>query len=253
MRPTIALLPVLLILAACGDQTSAGGTGEPAATLDGRTFVGDQVDGHALVHGSTLRLTFADGNVGVTAGCNHLSGSARLDNGVLKVGQIGGTEMGCDADLMDQDTWIADFLQSSPAVTVDGRTLGLSTGGVTVTLTDEASIQAENPIEVEGTTWTLESILSGDAASSVPEGQAVTLTIESGHLVLSGCNEISAAVTVEGDRLVLTDPTTTDVGCPDAVEDDVLHVIQKGHYEQDYDSLTFTAGAKGYQFRAATR
>ncbi|HET7689532.1 MAG TPA: META domain-containing protein [Nocardioidaceae bacterium] len=256
MRSSIALLPALLILAACGEQTAVGGAGEPAATLDGRTFVGDQVDGHDLVPGSSLRLSFEDGNVGVNAGCNHLSGKARLDNGVLRVSHVGGTEMGCEPDLMDQDTWIADFLQSSPDVTVDDRTLALSKEGVTVTLTDEASIQAENPIALEGTTWKLESIITGDAASSVP-GKTPTLRIAEGRYELfTGCNRGGGTVNeATGSVLTLSAPALTKMACKDSAEPAVLAVIDGSplQFEQDYDVLTLTAeDGSGLQFRAAS-
>lgn len=257
MRTAIALLPALLILAACGEQTSVGGDGEPAATLDGRTFVGDQVEGHDLVPGSSLRLSFQDGNVSVNAGCNHLGGAARLDNGVLKVSQVGGTEMGCEPDLMDQDTWIADFLQSSPDVTVDERTLALSKGGVTVTLTDEATIQADNPIDLEGTLWALESIISGEAASSVP-GKTPTLRLSGGgrYELFTGCNRGGGTVTeVTGTSLTLSSPALTKMACKNSAESAVLGVIDGAplRFEQDYDVLTLTAeNGSALQFRAAT-
>lgn len=258
MRATLALAPVLLILAACGDDTVApsDSTG-PAETLDGRTFVGSDVSGHDLVGGSVLRLEFRDGQVRASAGCNHLAGTGRLDNGVL-VGSIDvTTEMGCERALMDQDAWFSDFLGSRPSAAVTAEALTLSKGETTVTLADEAHVQSQNPIPLEGTTWMLDSVLDGagndGAASSVPTGKEVTLLISGSRLTLQGCNEITADVEVTASRLVLSNVTTEDAACEGALEDDVLHVIEDGRFSQDYDLLTLTTGNRGFQFRAATR
>lgn len=260
MRATIALLPVLLILAACGDDTIAPPSGQPAETLDGRTFVGDQVTGHRLVSGSTLRLDFKDGKLNANAGCNHLSGTGRLDNGVLVGGIDVTTEMGCDPQLMDQDTWFSDFLGSRPDATVTAQALVLSKDGTSITLADEAHVQAQNPIPMEGTTWELESILSGGgndgAASSVP-GPVPTLRFEGGgYEIFTGCNRGSGSVNeVTGNSLVLSKPALTKMACKDSAEAAVLAVLdgEPVTYVQDYDLLTLTAAdGSGLQYRAVS-
>ena len=46
-----------------------------AASLDGRTFLSTGVQGQTLVPGSTIRLSFKDGQLGISAGCNRMGGA----------------------------------------------------------------------------------------------------------------------------------------------------------------------------------
>jgi heat shock protein HslJ len=261
MRPTAVRTPVLiavvlLLLAACGDDTTGPGA-EPAPTLDGRTFVGDQVTGHDLVADSSLTMSFEDGKANVNAGCNQLFGDAQLDNGVLVVSQMGGTEMGCPPELMDQDTWIVEFLQSGPEVTVDDKQLVLTKNGTTITLDDEAQVQADNPIPLEGTTWELDAILKGSgddgSVSSVP-GETPTLVIQDGQIqVFTGCNSGTASVGVTDTTMTIGPLPLTRMFCEISAEPEVVAVLEgEVEYTQDYDTLTLTSpdGNSGLQFRA---
>ena len=257
VRTTVLLTLLLLPLAACGNDTVAP-SGEPAPTLDGRTFVGDDVTGRDLVAGSTLRLAFQDGRVRAHAGCNQLGGKAHLDKGVLVVGAMSTTEMGCSPELMDQDTWVAQFLESGPDVTVDVDRLVLTKDGTTITLADEATVQAADPIPLEGTEWRLESVIhgSGDdgSVSTVPGDQVPTLRIDGDRiLVFTGCNRGSGLVAVGPTTLTVSKLALTKMACPDSAEPDVLAVLDgEVGYVQDYDSLTLTAadGQSGLQYRA---
>jgi len=262
MSRLVALALPLVLLASCGDDTAAPPTGEPAQTLDGRTFVGDQVTGHDLVKGSSLRLSFQDGRVEAQAGCNHLSGIGRLDGGVL-VGRIDvTTDMGCDPPLMDQDTWFSTFLGSRPEATVSAEALVLTKDGTTITLTDQEHVRAMNPISLEGTTWALESLITGSGdegtVSSVPGGDAPTLVIKGDRIrVFTGCNRGSGSVEVEDASLIISALGVTKMACKDGAtaERAVLAVLDgEVGYVQDYDVLTLTSadGPSGLQYRAVS-
>lgn len=93
--------------------------------LVGRTFVSTQTHGQALVPGSTVRITFRDGGLAAKAGCNTLFGSATWTGGVLAAPMLASTMMACSPELMAQDTWLAELLQSEPALALDGHTLTL--------------------------------------------------------------------------------------------------------------------------------
>ena len=82
------------------------------------------------------------------------------------------TEMGCDPALHDQDEWLSQFLGSDPQIALDGDELTLTSGGVTITLLDREVADPDLPLV--GTTWTVTSIISGDAVSTVPDGAEAT-------------------------------------------------------------------------------
>lgn len=148
-------------LAACGSSGTAGsgGTsgGSPAPTgsatassvsgsasdsgrttrseLDGRSFVATSVTGsHTQVPGSTITLAFEGGSLSANAGCNSMAGRYTLIGGKLTAPQLASTMMACDQALMDQDTWLAQFLASGPAYTLAGDVLTLTGTADTVVL-----------------------------------------------------------------------------------------------------------------------
>jgi heat shock protein HslJ len=132
---------ITCLISGCGDQASDGSNPSGDASLDGRTFVGDDVtrqgDSYPLVEGSTITMSFDASSVGASAGCNHMSGDASWNAGTLELtGGLAMTEMGCKSALMDQDKWLADFLQSSPQLGVNSNVLTLNSAGTAITLTE---------------------------------------------------------------------------------------------------------------------
>lgn len=132
LRPWAALVLAALALAACGGDDEAGSAVD-ASDLEGRTYVATTIDGAALVDGSSLMLTFADGRVAVTGGCNTSTGPFDVDDGVLLVGPLGQTMMACEpAALMEQDVWVGEFLESEPTVRGDGSHLTLASETISI-------------------------------------------------------------------------------------------------------------------------
>lgn len=121
-----------LALGACGGDDDDGGP-VTAADLDGRTFVAESVDGAMLVSGSTLTLSFSAGRVATFGGCNTSNGAFTVENGTLVVQPMVQTMMACVPDeLMQQDTWVNEFLTSSPTITLDDEDLRLATDAITI-------------------------------------------------------------------------------------------------------------------------
>jgi heat shock protein HslJ len=120
------------------DRRIAPGTdGEPdAPPLAGRTFVSTSAFGRPLVPGSTVRITFREGGLAATAGCNTLFGSAGWTEGVLAAPTLASTMMACAPELMAQDEWLAVLLQSRPAIELDGRTLTIGDGSTGLLLVE---------------------------------------------------------------------------------------------------------------------
>ena len=80
--------------------SSPTGSAVTTADLDGSTFESTSVEGHDLVPGSTVRLTFENGSLSANAGCNTMSSSYAVTDGRLAwTGHPMSTMMGCPDDL----------------------------------------------------------------------------------------------------------------------------------------------------------
>ncbi len=140
-RRTIPLLAIasVLALAACGgdDDVATSSTGDQptAADVDGKTYVVTKATGLTLPADTKLQLDFADGNVGMSGGCNQFSATYDIVDGVLVLeGPLGGTEMACEKPRMKLDADASTLLAASPQVSIDDDTLVLATAQTSVTL-----------------------------------------------------------------------------------------------------------------------
>ena len=262
-----ALASAVVLLTACGDSEPAADAPAPTTAppttvseappdLDGREFVSTEVTGHELVEGSEVRLTFDGDRLGASGGCNQLAGTWSIEGDVLVVPEdMVMTQMACEpAALMEQDSWLASFLSSRPTVVLDGDTLTLSSGDVTMTLLDREVADPDRPLE--GTEWVLDSLVSADAVSSVATERTPTLTFENGEvLVDTGCNSGSGSYELTGQEITFGPIATTRMACDELtmeVESQVLAVLDGTvTYEIEADVLTLTNGDLGLTYRAA--
>ena len=240
----------LIVIVAC---STAGGAGGAPVSLDGHTYLSTGVEGADLVPNSQVRLSFTDGNLNANAGCNHLGGSYTVEGDRLRTGQMSTTEMACEEPLMRQDQWLAQFL-SDVTFTLSGDTLTLVNGDVRLTLTDKEVVTPDQSLE--GRTWTLDGIVSGDAVSSVPVGVTASLKIEGDRAEINaGCNRGGGSVEVTADTLTFGPIATTKMACeagPASVESAVLGVLSGSvTYTIDADVLTVSSGGAGLIYRAA--
>lgn len=231
------------------------------AGIAGRQFVSVSVrDGDSdrpLVPGTRIVIAFGD-DLQADAGCNQLFGNFRLDGDTLIVDGMGQTEIGCQPQLMAQDEWLIGFLGSRPTVSnLDGGELVLTSGNTTLTMLDRAVAEPDQPLT--GTTWTLTSIISADAVSSVPEGVTATFLFrEDGNIELyDGCNSGGGPFTVEADQIRFGEIVMTQIGCTgaaDEVERAVVRVLnaELATYSIGGSTLTLQAGTQGLMFSAAT-
>ncbi|MBB5870800.1 heat shock protein HslJ [Allocatelliglobosispora scoriae] len=253
-RAMLAVL--LLVVAGCGGA-DAGGS---AAPLDGRTFLSTSVKENGqpkdLVPGTRLSLTFDQGKVSAIAGCNHLFGDVTIDGGKLTVGQMGGTDMGCDKPRHDQDAWVTEFLTGGPAFRLDGDTLVLTGSKGEITLTDRRVVTPDKALI--GTRWQVESLIEGDTVSSVPTGEQayVVLTDDGKATGSTGCNQFGASAVEADGRITFSQVRSTKMACPgggDVLERAVLAVLGAGPltWRIDADKLTLTAATgAGLDLRA---
>jgi heat shock protein HslJ len=284
-----ALLGLTLILLACGSAAAGSGTpapaspsptapptlaptlpptlghtnppsGPPAAPgLDGRTFLSVNVTNRGveqpLVPGTTIRLSFTNGQISASAGCNIFGGTYRLEDGVLIVDGGGMTEMGCDEPRMAQDNWLFGLLGARPTVSLDGNDLQLTSVDTTITMLDREIAEPDQPLV--GTTWRLSSIISGGTVSSIPDDVLATIQFNAdGSVGINpGCNSAGGRYAINESSITFSDLVSTDMACQGArgeVEAAVMAVLSAESitFTIDAGSLTLTAADQGLQFTA---
>ncbi len=236
----------LLSFAACGG--GSGSRGDGTGPLAGRVFLSQAVIGHTLVPGTRIRLSFDDGQVGAHAGCNSLGAPYQVVDGRLVVrGGMTMTEMGCDPLRHAQDEWLGAFLRSGPGVDLDGDTLTLTSAGATLSLLDRVAADPDRPLV--GTRWRVDTVIRGDAASSVPEAGPVTLEFNAdGTLAATsaGCTSARLDVGVDQGTLRFGELVVDAIGCPPPWETTVeLLRAPDARYSITAARLTITAGGIG--------
>jgi heat shock protein HslJ len=230
----------------------------PASTLDGTEWLSIAVtdDGadRPLVDGTQIRLGFDNGQLTASAGCNTIGGGYRIDDGTLVFDGGGMTEMGCDDARHAQDDWLVSFLDSRPSVVQEGDKLTLTSGSTVIALHDREV--AEPDVPLTGTTWTVDSIISGDAVSSVPNGAVATLVFtDDGRVEIdNGCNVGGGAYEVTDGSMRLSEIMTTLRACDAAqgqLEGAVMAVLNAGEVDWAIDAgaLTLMAGGDGIGLR----
>lgn len=255
-RRALAVLAAGLLASACGSITGPGGPG----SLDGRTFLSTLVleDGaeRPLVPGTRVEVSFSDGRLSASAGCNLMGAEYQIVGDVLElVGDVSSTEMGCDPARHEQDEWVSGLLGGSPRVVLDGAELRLIGNGAEIRLLDREVADPDRPLV--GTTWTLETIIEGEVASSVPAGTSATLRFpdERSVEVDTGCNGGGGPADIEADTLVIGPLALTARGCEgpaDELERVVLAVLTSPEiaYSIEGPLLSIRAGELGLDWRA---
>ena len=192
-------------------------------------------------------LRFEDGQVGGVAACNSYFGEVTVDGSAITVGGLGQTEMGCDQPRMTAEAAYLAALQEVTTLDRVGDTLRL-TGPST-----ELEFELEPPepdAALVGTTWTLDTLFDGEAASSVL-GDAATLVLDEDGFFLAGtgCRSATGRWARDGDAVTTSEVGADDVACPSdlaAQDAHVLAVLEAGFtVEVEGSRLVLTAGDRG--------
>lgn len=257
--PTIARSLATAALAVV-TLTAVAGCSAAGASLEGRDFLSTGItDGgapKALVPGTRVRLTFGATDVSANAGCNTIGGTYRVEGGRFVFEGGGMTEMGCDPQRHAQDGWLAAFLGSRPAVSLAGNDLTLDGGSTVMRLLDREV--ADPDLQIVGPTWTVESIIHGDAAMSVPAGATATIAFNADGTVdvNAGCNRGSGTWKLDGIGLAISGLAMTKRACAGAageLEDAVLGVLREAALSARIEAsvMTLSSAAGGLQLRGA--
>lgn len=278
MRRTWGLVMVVALGvvggAGCGeddvttDGPGAGAAAEPGGDtgggeLAGRTFLSDVVteDGQPreLVAGTRIDLTFHDdGRLTANAGCNTMGATTTITADRIEVGDgLSITEMGCEPARHDQDAWLVDLLAAGPTYALDGERLTLTAGTATIELVDREVADPDRPLE--GTTWTLDGLVDGDAVGTVPGDVAATVTFADGTVTIegTGCNGGGGSYTLDEAAHEVTVPALawTRMACegPAASIEAALGAVLQGAVAYEIEAATLTLShpsGKGLTLRA---
>jgi heat shock protein HslJ len=260
----LVLASIATVVGAC--SSGASGSSAPSAPpsssaapsaavpgLDGKTYLSTDVKGVTMVPGTRIRMAFKDNTLSASGGCNSMHGAYTVTGDRLSAPMLAMTEMACAEPLMQQDQWLARLLGGA-TIALAGDTLTLDDGTVRLTMLDREVASPDKPIE--GTTWVLDGIVTGDAVSSVPTGVTASMRIVDGRVeVDAGCNTGGGPVTVTADTLAFGPMMLTKKACtagPGTVEGAVVGTLTGTvNYTIDADVLTIDAGKSGLVFRAA--
>jgi len=269
----VAAAGVILALAGCGNGDAQSGPtdgGADPAAVAGREFwstsVTDRGAERPLVDGTRIALDFRDGNIGAAAGCNSMGGTYRIDDGVLVVGDLFTTEIGCDPERHAQDEFVAALLSSDPTIALEGDRLMIASADVEVELVDRAVADPDRPIV--GTTWEVTGFLEGEAATSFAVDEPATLVFNDDSSIsgFDGCAAFTVPVEVadgsiggpvDGDGELQFGPIAVDdpaADCPAELDEyrSLVQAVLAGQatYTIDGPNLTILNDTVGLTLRA---
>lgn len=119
-------------------KKSGGAASAPALT--DTVYVATNLEGTSLVSGSSIELTFGNGQISVKTGCATLIGPATWESGTLDVGGGGLARSGgdsCSESLKQQETWVQSLLEAKPSMGISGKKMEITDGFSGMTLTQK--------------------------------------------------------------------------------------------------------------------
>ncbi|HIE21301.1 MAG TPA: META domain-containing protein, partial [Acidimicrobiia bacterium] len=213
------------------------------------------LDGAAvpMVETYPITLTVEGDRVSGTAACNGYGGTLRLSGDRFSVDNLAVTEMACfPPETMESEQAFLEALIDVDTVEVaDGR---LVLRGETVELVFTA-LEPVPEAELTNTVWVLESLVQGEAVSSVAGERATLELFTDGSLIGStGCRTLAGSYVISGSEVVVTRLSAIGDCPPELAEQDsrVISALEGGfRVEIDGDVLTtWVAGDEGLIYRA---
>jgi heat shock protein HslJ len=204
--------------------------------------------GDIRIFGEHRMTLVIDGDqAGGQSGCNIYGGTVTFAGGAIRISAMSMTEMACADDRAMQSE--AEYLAALGAVTRwarDGDQLVLTGEGTRLTY---ELVPPVPDAALVGTSWVLDSLVQGDAVSSV-QGEATLVFAADGTVTGStGCREFDGSYAVNDDQIDMTDLVVTDQGCPPGFEAQDQHVLQVlgARITASADGATLTLLADGGQ------
>jgi heat shock protein HslJ len=256
---TIAVVLAAGLLSACA---YVSGAGSASPTPDG--FAADPMGSWVLTAatgpGGAIRLfddhrvtlTVQGDEIGGTSACNQYFGQISFAGNAVRITNIGGTEMACEPDVMETESAYAAALLAVTRWGRDGDVLRLAGEGVDLRFTLLPPVQDE---EIVGTTWVLDSLIQGDAVSSVLGEATLVLAADGTFSGSTGCRQLSGTYVINGDEIEFAE-LAANGNCPAELQrqDALVIDVLEGGFSTSVNgpSLTLTDNAgQGLGYRAA--
>ncbi|MEW2067275.1 META domain-containing protein [Streptomyces sp. NPDC007346] len=225
MAVSVSVL-ALLTLAACGTEPGSGsgdGGGDTAPSDVPVTGVAWSVDSLTVggkkteaPEGSRLEID-PQGRAKAVFGCNHISADAQVKGDRITLGKPVSTQMACDERTERFEKAATRALDGELTAKLSGEKLTLTTEGG-----DTLALSEEKPADLVGTRWAVNTLLSGETATSVPadlpQERVPHLTFGEDGTVQgnSGCNSFHGTAEVKGSTITFGPPAATRKMCPEA-------------------------------------
>ena len=212
----MVILPVLLVAGCTGDPKEPAG---PQLNGTGWALTEYLSDGRTVqtLNSTTVTMVFGeDGRITGSDGCNHYAAGYEMNGTTITIGQAMSTLMYCTGGgVMEQAAAYHGLLARAASVSsVNERLTFADAQGVTIL--SFARIVPPAPEPLVGTPWTLDSLYTADAVSSVIAGTTVTAVFgEDGRVTGSaGCNNYFGSYTLSGSSLSIGPLGSTKMNCP---------------------------------------
>lgn len=215
------------------------------------------VDGAPIPVDADYPVTFVlDGTqVSGTSACNSYGGEIVVEGGEVRFGDMMMTMMACEEPAMSIETAYHAALGRIRQATMDGDALVLVGDAVSLRFQPIPPVPTADLVDTD---WTLETIVTGDAASSVAPGDPATLILHGdGRLEgFTGCRGFGGTYVEASGEIMATELITDDRACLpplDTQDGHVLTVLGDGFRATvEGDRLTLTsAGGNGLVYVAA--
>jgi heat shock protein HslJ len=249
--------PILLAAVLAGCYAINGASGAPAAGDANGSWIlraGTGPTGAIRIFDDHRITLVIDGDqAGGHAACNIYGGTVTINGAAMRLSAVSMTEMACAEDAAMNSE--AAYMVALDAVTRwarDGDRLVLSGEDTQLTYQLEPPVADQSLV---GTSWVLESLIEGEAASSVQGEAFLQFAADGSFTGMTGCRNVRGSYVRTGDAIEFSDLDLTG-DCPAELKGQdsaVIDVLQGGvSAEIDGKSLTLTGNAgQGLAFRAA--
>lgn len=216
-----------LVVAALGLLVSGcalfGVSGPSEAMLGQWELVDGKLDGQAISvpDGHRVTLLIEEEQLGGTSACNSYGGEHRIGAGRFETDGLGGTDMGCEPDVMEAETRYLEALGRAETIQVADDQLVLLGPGAELRFDTVAPVADE---EIVGTRWVLETMVEGEVASSVAGDGFLELHDDGTLEGSTGCRSLRGRWTTNGDQILFPE-FAADGECPEQLQAQDGHVV----------------------------